>query len=558
MKKLNRAMGRAAGAVRRVGGAAAAAFSSFRKPDELAYSTSRWSNFLYEDRKDRSGIDQHLSTIRAAISRADLDANPATGDRNAKRQREDSAYEEARVGAAALGREVFGRLYGNPDQVDDPVPWAAAVNQMIDQIPEWQGLAARLNSDPDLSMIATRSAMESIKDRVYDVIAKAKEEEEKDQGDPDNPEETEGERSRRIADKVASSRAGAGFRSAVRRAAGKASGDVAMVKAGLGGMGCGMGSAPEAHEVEDKARYEMAEMLYNNPNFGKVLEKVGRLRRLATADTVKKSKHGNSEVVGLTRGNDLGRVLPTAFAMLGERDLEPIFFKAYAERTLPQYKLQGEEKEGRGPLVCLVDVSGSMYGEPMQYAMAVSIATAVQARADGRPYAVAFFDHRIKAAYVVTPEGDAFHAHRGAASMAKLEQVDGEEFHRYDPTSYRSNPVEGGFPSLIQRFLTTRADGGTCFDPPLRWGLHFILGHSQEAFGKADMVIVTDGYADADAKTRTLLSAFKDTGGRLFGLTVGGGSMGGGFVEECCDTVLDLDRAQDPAAQAAGMLGMRK
>src|SRR5262247_4362543 len=70
--------------------------------------------------------------------------------------------------------------------------------------------------------------------------------------------------------------------------------------------------------------------------------------------------HPPSEITSITIGNDLTHLLPGEVALLGDPDLEDLFYLKFAERRLLQYELEGRESEGRGPIILALDESGSM------------------------------------------------------------------------------------------------------------------------------------------------------------------------------------------------------
>ncbi|MFN0202204.1 MAG: hypothetical protein ACKVTZ_11825 [Bacteroidia bacterium] len=93
-----------------------------------------------------------------------------------------------------------------------------------------------------------------------------------------------------------------------------------------------------------------------------------------------------SELVGITESDDLGSLLPTEIAMLGLADTEAIFMKKFAEKKLQTFDYQSKmideiheemtlqkvKKQNKGPIIAIVDTSGSMYGQPEEIAKTVA------------------------------------------------------------------------------------------------------------------------------------------------------------------------------------------
>src|SRR5947209_5654121 len=70
--------------------------------------------------------------------------------------------------------------------------------------------------------------------------------------------------------------------------------------------------------------------------------------------------HPPDEVVGITIRAEINRMVSSELALLADPELEILFYRKYYERQLMQIDLRGHEKEGRGPLVIVLDSSGSM------------------------------------------------------------------------------------------------------------------------------------------------------------------------------------------------------
>lgn len=110
-----------------------------------------------------------------------------------------------------------------------------------------------------------------------------------------------------------------------------------------------------------------------------------------------------TETRGIERSGSIARMLPVEAAMLGHPTLRMLWHARRAERTLLSYRVEGvlterieterevlEEQEGRrprperGPLIAIVDTSGSMQGLPEQVAKAVVLEALRTAHAEGR------------------------------------------------------------------------------------------------------------------------------------------------------------------------------
>ena len=158
----------------------------------------------------------------------------------------------------------------------------------------------------------------------------------------------------------------------------KASEEVDELQAARRGLG-GDGPSP-GDRVDTAALRSRFERIKRNRQLRRIMELAGRYRRLAQAKQRQKVLHGRDDVVGVELGNDLGRLLPSELAALGDDDLELDALRRYLERGLMQRDYCGVEPVGRGPIVVVVDESGSMHGEPIAAAKAFALAMAWIAR----------------------------------------------------------------------------------------------------------------------------------------------------------------------------------
>jgi uncharacterized protein with von Willebrand factor type A (vWA) domain len=116
-----------------------------------------------------------------------------------------------------------------------------------------------------------------------------------------------------------------------------------------------------------------------------------------------KQKERRGEVHSVTLGGDPARILPAELAA-GLASRNPSrrldFYRRLAEGQILSHELRAEERSGRGPVVALIDASGSMSGKKMEWAVAVALALVEEAagrRRRGAPKrraSVLFFNSR--------------------------------------------------------------------------------------------------------------------------------------------------------------------
>lgn len=156
---------------------------------------------------------------------------------------------------------------------------------------------------------------------------------------------------------------------------------------GLGQLGRGSDRTPGAWQSAQIQGLEAAgALLRENPSIQELVQELGRQaqdgpRRPGPAPI----PMGPSEVRGLELGRELSRVLAAELSWLADPDTEYVFWHRYLTGQLMQLELDQElvrakdpsrvpVGQGRGPIVLLLDTSGSMRGEPELLSKAVALA----------------------------------------------------------------------------------------------------------------------------------------------------------------------------------------
>lgn len=216
---------------------------------------------------------------------------------------------------------------------------------------------------------------------------------------------------------------------------------------------------------------------------------IGRMRRFALGIKATRITDVPHEAFDVEFGDDLRRVLPGQYALLGHRQAALEFYRRYSQKELQIYKKRGTEEVGKGPIVICIDRSGSMSGAPMQWAMAVAEALRRYAMEDRRDFYAVFFGTNVQREVHDFPEG------RGT-----IEEV--------------------------LAFLSAKPDWGTEFDGILNYALDYAsTAYDEEAKGKADVVFVTDGNANlSDQWIEGFNAERRRTGVRCYSVYIGGAS----------------------------------
>jgi uncharacterized protein with von Willebrand factor type A (vWA) domain len=214
---------------------------------------------------------------------------------------------------------------------------------------------------------------------------------------------------------------------------------------------------------------------------------IGRMRRFALGVKATRVINVDHEAYDVELGNDLRRVLKPQLVLLANKNTSLEFYRRYADKELLQFKMRGEEEVGKGPIVMCIDKSGSMNGQPFQWAIAVAEALRRFAAEDNRDMYVMFFGSNGDRVRFEFPNGQA--------------------------------PFE-----KIMAFLGTIANGGTQFDGVLTEALEKAsTAFDGEGKDKADIVFLTDGMASLSEEWIDQFNAErKRIGVRLYSVYVGG------------------------------------
>lgn len=243
------------------------------------------------------------------------------------------------------------------------------------------------------------------------------------------------------------------MRQAARNAAQKALQQAQEISSTMDGWGIGEGSVQNL-PIEDKVALAKA---LQTEKLKKMAQMIGRLRRLAVHKQKTKLIHARDEIHSIGRGDDISRLLPQELSLLRHPLAKKDFQRRFLEQDLAQYELKGREKQGKGPIICAIDNSGSMAGDREIWSKAVGMALLEIASMQKRHYACIHF-------------GDA---------KDPLEVI---EIAPGDPETFKKAV------KIASYFL----GGGTDFETPLKAASNLIL---KSQYNKADIVFITDGAA---------------------------------------------------------------
>ncbi len=284
----------------------------------------------------------------------------------------------------------------------------------------------------------------------------------------------------------------------------KASGTVAdqrETKEALDGVGFrlpGTGSAKGERFEHPSSRF-LAARLKNDDRLRRIAMLAGKFKRIAARKQRSKVKHGADEITDVEMGSELSRLLPVELAGLLNPRRKLAFLRDLIENRALQYKLEGTDSLGRGPLVVCLDKSGSMSGPSDIWATAVALALLEIAHRQRRHFAVLSFDALVKHEVIVRP----------------------------------------GEP-LPESALFVGCAGGTSIERVLRRSLE-IIQDSDGAMKKADVVLITDGQSDGNNAPQVRQVA-KEMGVTMLGIGIG---VDESDLEPWCDEAHAIQRLDD-------------
>lgn len=242
---------------------------------------------------------------------------------------------------------------------------------------------------------------------------------------------------------------------------------------------------------EGEPRYEspeqalsIAEMWTTNELLNAVAELYGRLDKDMRFERSKRVVGGQDEIVDVTIGDDLRRVVTSEYASLADDDMEDDFYSRYLTSELTIYSTVGEEHAGRGPIILVGDESMSMQGERLVWMKAMALCLLNISRREKRDFAYVGF--------------------------ASGRQVRSFQF----PTRQAMDAQE------VVEMASHFFNGGTT--PIIGITMAVEIMDRAADFKKADIVIVSDGEAGVGPEDRRLRDYLDQKGVRIHGIGIGG------------------------------------
>lgn len=273
----------------------------------------------------------------------------------------------------------------------------------------------------------------------------------------------------------------------------------------------GLGSDDSYQKMPYEDKVNMIDNLKNNPKLKKIALLAGKLTELFLEGEKAKTTKTRSNIEDVVMGNDIPRVLTSELMKLRHPTLKRQFYKSYNERKLLQHEYGGRVKKGKGPIVSMIDSSGSMMGENEIYAKATCMALLDIAKRQKRSFMAIHFD---------------------SGTSARNLKVN--KFSKSNP--YKITEVI----DMIEYF----GGGGTEFEPPLERARIEI--NEEKEFSKADVIMITDGCsAVGDSFLEDFLEWKDKKNVTLFSVLMDRGYASTSSLDEFSDKVTRIENLQE-------------
>ncbi|KKG16423.1 hypothetical protein EO98_07235 [Methanosarcina sp. 2.H.T.1A.6] len=271
-------------------------------------------------------------------------------------------------------------------------------------------------------------------------------------------------------------------------------------------------------ELKKEPFYVQLKMLKNysaffekNPDLRRIVNFIGRREFDPPADRIRYSPFGKNRIQTVRFSDSINNLLPMEAAKLLNPALKRKFYADMLEGKLLSYQLLGKHYTGpprikpRGPMIVLVDTSGSMHGTPQTLAKSAVLAMAKLMLSQQRDMKVILF-----------------------ASTSQHLEIE---------LSSKKRMSE-----KFLNFLLYTFGGGTDFNTALASGLKSL---KEKDFQGADLLFITDGRSEISDELVLARweEAKKKYNAKVYTLIIGGGGAGG--LSEISDYTYIVEMEQD-------------
>jgi len=147
-------------------------------------------------------------------------------------------------------------------------------------------------------------------------------------------------------------------------------------------FGLGVGGPCEPLDTKDLSL--LFKQFQSNPLIRSISHLAGCYKQVAKGCHTISGNGGLDDFSGFILGCELSRVLPPELLRIALPELEMDFLRRFAEGQLMIRDFESNDPAGLGPIVVVVDESGSMQGSKIEHAKAIGLVFAWLARCQGR------------------------------------------------------------------------------------------------------------------------------------------------------------------------------
>lgn len=262
--------------------------------------------------------------------------------------------------------------------------------------------------------------------------------------------------------------------------------------------------------LQNISRY--SRILEKNREIKKMIDLLGRIELEYGSKRLAITNFGSSEIYSIGISKDIQHILPIELVKLENETLKNLFFANFSEGKLLTYQLRGKywvggtpKEKKRGPVVALVDTSGSMHGEPELLAKAMILSIVRIMLKKEREVKVILF--------------------------SSIDQT-------YEIELTNKTKMSNEFLS----FINCSFGGGTDFNTALKAGVKSL---EEKKWEGADILFLTDGLSEVT--DQALLSKWNDVKGkndaRIFTIIFGNDTAGG--IEKISEHVYIFANCED-------------
>jgi len=253
--------------------------------------------------------------------------------------------------------------------------------------------------------------------------------------------------------------------------------------------------------------------LRENRKIQEVSKLAGRLKAIYKKGRKVWTKEGMDSITGTTRGSDLSSTLTHDLSYISNKAYKKLFYKKMIDNDLTNYDYGSKRTKGKGPIVAVIDVSGTMRGERDTYAKATFMALLEVCRKQKREMYVILFSSES------------------------------------NPRTVSFSRSELNNPKKLIEVITYFSGNGTLFEPPLRKAQEVIK--SSKVFRKSDIVFITDGDSRFTGRFVGEFNSWKAVNKiSVYAILIGSGARRE-TVQKVSDTISELESIKGNEEEAS-------